>query len=59
VLARTGGPEESAGKAFTAFIVDRSTPGITVGRKEINMGQRCSVRVVFARLQSRCTTSSA
>ena len=38
VLARTGGPSESAGKAFTGFIVDRNTPGITVGRKEINMG---------------------
>mmetsp|Transcript_16341 Transcript_16341/g.51932 ORF Transcript_16341/g.51932 Transcript_16341/m.51932 type:complete len:415 (-) Transcript_16341:59-1303(-) len=40
VLARTGG--EKAGNAFTAFIVDADTPGIQVGRKEINMGQRCS-----------------
>jgi acyl-CoA dehydrogenase len=31
-----------AGKAFTAFIVDADTPGISVGKKEINMGQRCS-----------------
>jgi len=31
-----------AGKAFTAFIVDGDTPGITRGRKEINMGQRAS-----------------
>lgn len=23
-------------------IVDRDTPGITVGKKELNMGQRCS-----------------
>jgi acyl-CoA dehydrogenase len=35
-------PGTSTGQAFTAFIVDRDTPGITVGRKEINMGQRCS-----------------
>jgi acyl-CoA dehydrogenase len=43
VLARTAeDPKEPAGSAFTAFIVDRATPGITVGPKEINMGQRCS-----------------
>ncbi|CAL8088419.1 unnamed protein product [Orchesella dallaii] len=43
VLARTDpNPKTSAGKAFTGFIVDAKTPGITVGRKEINMGQRCS-----------------
>jgi acyl-CoA dehydrogenase len=28
------------GTAFTGFIVDADTPGITVGRKEQNMGQR-------------------
>jgi acyl-CoA dehydrogenase len=41
VLAKT---DESApaGSAFTGFIVPADTPGITVGRKEINMGQRCS-----------------
>ena len=34
VLARTAeDPKMSAGKAFTGFIVDRDTPGITVGRK--------------------------
>ena len=27
---------------FTAFIVDADTPGITRGKKEINLGQRCS-----------------
>jgi acyl-CoA dehydrogenase len=27
---------------FVGFIVDRDTPGITPGPKEINMGQRCS-----------------
>ena len=27
---------------FTGFIVDRDTPGVTPGRKELNMGQRCS-----------------
>jgi acyl-CoA dehydrogenase len=32
----------SAGSAFTAFLIDRDTPGITVGKKENNMGQRCS-----------------
>lgn len=34
VLARTAEDlKTSAGKAFTGFIVDRDTPGITVGRK--------------------------
>lgn len=34
VLARTAeDPKTSAGKAFTGLIVDRDTPGITVGRK--------------------------
>ncbi|KAI6205295.1 hypothetical protein M3Y94_00776100 [Aphelenchoides besseyi] len=43
VLARSDkDPKTSAGKAFTAFVVDRETAGISVGRKEINMGQRCS-----------------
>uniref|UniRef100_A0A7S1CN11 Medium-chain specific acyl-CoA dehydrogenase, mitochondrial n=1 Tax=Bicosoecida sp. CB-2014 TaxID=1486930 RepID=A0A7S1CN11_9STRA len=43
VLARTDpDPKAPAGKAFTGFIVDADTAGITVGRKEINMGQRCS-----------------
>ncbi len=27
---------------MTGFIVDANTPGITVGRKELNMGQKCS-----------------
>ena len=40
LLARTSdGP---AGSSFTAFVVDMDTPGISVGRKEINMGQRAS-----------------
>ncbi|KAH7728836.1 CRE-ACDH-10 protein [Aphelenchoides avenae] len=43
VLARTDpDPKAPAGKAFTAFVVDGDTPGITRGKKEINMGQRCS-----------------
>jgi acyl-CoA dehydrogenase len=42
LLARTGGPDDPASAAFTAFIVDRDSPGITVGRKEVNLGQRCS-----------------
>ncbi|OQR80700.1 medium-chain specific acyl-CoA dehydrogenase, mitochondrial precursor [Achlya hypogyna] len=41
VLAKTD-PSASAGSAFTGFIVDGDSPGITRGRKEINMGQRCS-----------------
>lgn len=40
VLAKT---DPGAGaKGMTGFIVDGDSPGITVGRKEINMGQRCS-----------------
>mmetsp|Transcript_5066 Transcript_5066/g.5953 ORF Transcript_5066/g.5953 Transcript_5066/m.5953 type:complete len:413 (+) Transcript_5066:103-1341(+) len=40
VLAKT---DPTAGaKGMTGFIVDGDSPGITVGRKEINMGQRCS-----------------
>ncbi|PAV73488.1 hypothetical protein WR25_26654 [Diploscapter pachys] len=42
VLARTAeDPKTPAGKAFTAFIVDGDTPGVTRGKKERNMGQRC------------------
>jgi acyl-CoA dehydrogenase len=43
VLARTNpDPKCSAGKAFTGFMVDADTPGVIPGRKEQNMGQRCS-----------------
>jgi len=43
VLARTDpDPKCPASKAFTGFIVDRDTPGLTPGRKEQNMGQRAS-----------------
>ncbi|KAL1130733.1 hypothetical protein AAG570_011974 [Ranatra chinensis] len=43
VLARTHpDPKAPASKAFTGFIVEKDTPGLTVGRKEINMGQRAS-----------------
>ena len=43
VLARTNlNPKAKASEAFTGFIVDRDTPGLTVGRKEINLGQRAS-----------------
>ncbi|CAG8537680.1 9327_t:CDS:2 [Ambispora leptoticha] len=41
VLARTD-PTAKPGSAFTGFIVDADTPGITPGRKEINLGQRAS-----------------
>eukprot|EP01102_Stenamoeba_stenopodia_P012554 TRINITY_DN3982_c0_g1_i1.p1 TRINITY_DN3982_c0_g1~~TRINITY_DN3982_c0_g1_i1.p1 ORF type:complete len:424 (+),score=117.68 TRINITY_DN3982_c0_g1_i1:175-1446(+) len=40
VLARD--PTAPPNKGFVAFIVDADTPGITRGRKEINMGQRAS-----------------
>ncbi|KAM8838639.1 medium-chain specific acyl-CoA dehydrogenase, mitochondrial [Synchiropus picturatus] len=43
LLARTDAdPKCPAGKAFTGFVVEADTPGIQVGRKEMNMGQRCS-----------------
>ncbi|XP_063676140.1 medium-chain specific acyl-CoA dehydrogenase, mitochondrial-like isoform X2 [Bolinopsis microptera] len=35
-------PKCPAAKAFTAFVVDADSPGVTVGRKEWNMGQRAS-----------------
>ncbi|KAG8507919.1 Medium-chain specific acyl-CoA dehydrogenase, mitochondrial, partial [Galemys pyrenaicus] len=35
-------PKAPASKAFTGFIVEADTPGVQIGRKEINMGQRCS-----------------
>lgn len=41
VLARTN-PEERPHKALTGFIVDGDAPGVLRGKKEINMGQRCS-----------------
>ncbi|KAE9538467.1 hypothetical protein AGLY_005566 [Aphis glycines] len=43
VLARTDmDPKAPASKAFTGFIVDADTPGLTPGRKELNMGQKAS-----------------
>ncbi|XP_044751192.1 probable medium-chain specific acyl-CoA dehydrogenase, mitochondrial [Coccinella septempunctata] len=43
VLARTNtDPKAPVSKAFTGFIVDRSTPGVSVGKKEQTMGQRAS-----------------
>ncbi|XP_064457394.1 medium-chain specific acyl-CoA dehydrogenase, mitochondrial-like isoform X1 [Ornithodoros turicata] len=43
VLARSNpDPKCPASKAFTGFIVERDTPGLTPGRKEVNMGQRAS-----------------
>ncbi len=41
VLAKTD-PDAGAGSAFTGFIMDADSPGITVGKKEWNMGQRAS-----------------
>ncbi|XP_005097652.1 medium-chain specific acyl-CoA dehydrogenase, mitochondrial [Aplysia californica] len=43
VLARSStDPKLPAGKAFTGFILDANTPGVIMGRKELNMGQKCS-----------------
>uniref|UniRef100_A0A069DUA7 Medium-chain specific acyl-CoA dehydrogenase, mitochondrial n=1 Tax=Panstrongylus megistus TaxID=65343 RepID=A0A069DUA7_9HEMI len=43
LLARTNtDPKAPASKAFTGFIVERDSPGLTPGRKELNMGQRAS-----------------
>jgi acyl-CoA dehydrogenase len=43
VLARTAeDPSTPAGSAFTAFVVEGDAKGLSVGAKEINMGQRCS-----------------
>nr|XP_057918118.1 medium-chain specific acyl-CoA dehydrogenase, mitochondrial [Doryrhamphus excisus] len=43
LLARTDpDPKCPTNKAFTGFIVEADTPGVQVGRKEMNMGQRCS-----------------
>lgn len=43
VLARTDpDPKAKTGSAFTGFIVDADSPGLSVGRKEWNMGQRAS-----------------
>lgn len=43
VLARTNpDPKAKASQAFTGFIVEADTPGVVVGRKEINLGQRAS-----------------
>ncbi|NWW82567.1 ACADM protein, partial [Climacteris rufus] len=43
LLARTNpDPKTPASKAFTGFIVEADSPGIQIGRKEMNMGQRCS-----------------
>ena len=41
MLAKTN-PDAKAGQAFSGFIVDRDSPGVSVGRKEWNMGQRAS-----------------
>jgi acyl-CoA dehydrogenase len=41
VLAKTD-PTAGPGKSMTGFIVDGDSVGITLGRKEINLGQRAS-----------------
>ncbi|VDO97766.1 unnamed protein product [Soboliphyme baturini] len=49
VLARSDpDPKVPTGKAFTAVIVDGDQKGIVRGKKELNMGQRCSdTRAIF------------
>lgn len=43
VLARTSSdPKAKPSEALSCFIVEADSPGVSVGRKEINMGQRCS-----------------
>jgi acyl-CoA dehydrogenase len=43
VLARTSeDPKTPTGQAMTGFIVERDSAGVVVGRKEWNLGQRCS-----------------
>lgn len=43
LLARSNpDPKAPISKAFTAFVLEGDTPGVTPGRKEMNMGQRCS-----------------
>lgn len=43
VLARSNpDPKAKTSEAFTGFIVEKDTPGVIVGRKEWNMGQRAS-----------------
>lgn len=43
VLTRSNfDPKCPASKAFTAFVIERDAPGLSVGKKEVNMGQRCS-----------------
>ncbi|CAK9300635.1 unnamed protein product [Gordionus sp. m RMFG-2023] len=41
ILARTD-PSAPANKAFSGFVIDSNTPGIIIGKKELNMGQRAS-----------------
>ncbi|PWN29463.1 acyl-CoA dehydrogenase NM domain-like protein [Jaminaea rosea] len=41
VLAKTD-PSAKATKSMSGFIVDGDSPGIIKGKKEVNMGQRCS-----------------
>ena len=41
VLAKTD-PNEKPHRSLTGFIVDGDAPGVIRGKKEINMGQRCS-----------------
>ncbi|KAG8899847.1 hypothetical protein FRB99_006404, partial [Tulasnella sp. 403] len=41
VLAKTDNSAKPA-QSLTGFVVEANTPGIILGKKEINMGQRCS-----------------
>ena len=48
VFARTGGPGEPGSKGISAFILERDTPGLTVGKCEDKMGLRGSHTVTLS-----------
>ncbi len=48
-----------AGSAFTGFIVDANTPGITLGRKENMLGQQYELRCLMVSLLVDRLTHSA
>ncbi|XP_053205062.1 medium-chain specific acyl-CoA dehydrogenase, mitochondrial-like [Panonychus citri] len=43
VLARSAqSADVRPSQAFTMFLIDKGTPGVRIGKKEINLGQRCA-----------------
>ena len=57
VLAKTD-PEAPAGKAFTGFVVDRDTPGITPGRKVSSYMKYAKIPMSNLQIQDICTCPS-